>query len=163
MFNITTKFLGFLYPVLKESLLGKQSLIDAVKTSKIKVLVLAYCTASPFIISYLSNKTVSLASANIALSKKVSTQAIEIAGMITVKDSIITAKGNPAALPLAQVMVIPSIAVAIKEKMPMSSARKTSVAQKPDKQFVAPPLVEPPVVEPEYNYNEILNRRHDQN
>lgn len=151
MFVILLRFLRILYPVLKESLLGKQSLLAAIRTSKIKTLVFLYCLVSPFFISYMGDKVVSLATTNIALTKKLNERPIELA--------------SAAAIPLVKTASPPQPSKAEPELVVLT----VSPVKKPIFYSLSPkdqPIQEvtaEPALEPEIDYNEILNRYHDYN
>lgn len=143
MFSLLMQFIKIVYPVLKESLLGKQSLIDALKTSKIKVLVLVYCLASPMAITYLFNKTVSLATTNIALNKQVNESGVSATASFPVTDK------KPAPITsVAQSTTKPEI-------IKTSVTPVTKHAPKRPKHTVQPDDA------PTHNLNEILNRNHE--
>lgn len=64
------RYVSTAYPVLKESILGRQTLLGAFKTNKIKVLTFFYCLLSPFFLYYLTNKAVRMAAENVALTRR---------------------------------------------------------------------------------------------
>lgn len=143
MFSLLIQFVKIVYPVLKESLLGKQSLIEALKTSKIKVLVLVYCLASPLAITYLFNKTVSLATTNITLTKQVA----ELHSPSTTSFPATDKKPAP--------ITSTAQAVTKPEVIKISAAQPVKQAPKRHKQTPVPD-------EPHSNnLNEILNRNHE--
>lgn len=146
MFSFLMQFIKIVYPVLKESLLGKQSLLEAIKTSKIKVLVLGYCLLSPVVIGYAFNKTVSLATTNIALSKKIS-------------------ELNLAVAQIATSGVKPSAVSTLPVKVTVSPPSLPMVTHKLRRKHVIP--VSQDFTDPEdthsHNLEEILNRNHEYN
>lgn len=148
MLGIAIRFVSMVYPVLKESLLGKQSLFDAVKNSKIQVITLAYCMTSPFVLYYLINKTISLATANIELVKTNS----------ELNDTVVHA--NEKTLLDKAASELPGTAI-----VPIS-VPKTALVKMPGHKAPAPraPVdipVMPATTEPVYNFNEALNRKHE--
>lgn len=67
MFLVVIRLIRSAYPVLKESILGKQSIAQAWKRNKIKLATLLYCMVSPVLIFTLGDKTISLAKTTVSL------------------------------------------------------------------------------------------------
>lgn len=67
MFLFVIRLIRSAYPVLKESILGKQSIAQAWKRNKIKLATLLYCLVSPMLIFTLGDKTISLAKTIVTL------------------------------------------------------------------------------------------------
>jgi hypothetical protein len=134
------KFIKSIYPVLKEAILGKQTIVDAFRTSKIKVMMLMYCLLSPFVMTYLSNKVVALAKTNIELRKLV----------------VIAAAGNK---PIAGAP--PSLESAPLIKPPAAPVAADTPARIPVKNRRMPTVVPPSKESSMDEYEELLRKSHE--
>ena len=112
---------------------------------------------SPFVISYLANKTISLASANITLTKKVAVMTQDIGNQLPppAEAPQVVATAAPPNLPTVTAATVPD-----------AVTKTTAVTVKPARIQLVHHVTHPrrrvaPIEPPVENFDELLNRNHE--